>query len=113
MRRSFALDETGVRPSRDDVGQLEPRSREQTTILLCSPLASAIHDEHVQVQELYLGRLSPVLLFRTLATLRADVPVKETLAELEWQGADGRLKEVCHRLGDDQFPGRVPRWRTS
>src|SRR5207302_11098937 len=31
------------------------------------------------------------LLFRTLATLRADVPLTETLAELEWQGADARL----------------------
>jgi 5'-3' exonuclease len=53
------------------------------------------------------------LLFRTLATLRADVPLKETLADLEWQGADVRLNEVCHRLGDDKIPGRVPRWRTT
>jgi 5'-3' exonuclease len=51
------------------------------------------------------------LLFRTLATLRTDVPVQETLADLQWQGADERLKAVCHRLGDDTFPGRVPRWR--
>jgi 5'-3' exonuclease len=51
------------------------------------------------------------LLFRTLATLREDVPLKETLDDLEWQGADARLKEVCHRLGDEKFPGRVPRWR--
>jgi 5'-3' exonuclease len=51
------------------------------------------------------------LLFRTLATLREDVPLQETLADLEWQGADARLYEVCHRLGDDKFPGRVLRWR--
>ncbi|HEU4783039.1 MAG TPA: 5'-3' exonuclease H3TH domain-containing protein [Ktedonobacterales bacterium] len=51
------------------------------------------------------------LLFRTLATLRSDVPVQETLADLEWQGADERLNDVCHRLGDEKFPGRVPRWR--
>jgi 5'-3' exonuclease len=51
------------------------------------------------------------LLFRTLATLREDVPLQETLADLEWQGAAARLSEVCHRLGDDKFPGRVPRWR--
>jgi len=50
------------------------------------------------------------LLFRTLATLREDVPLQETLADLQWQGADARLKEVCHRLGDEKFPGRVPRW---
>jgi hypothetical protein len=51
------------------------------------------------------------LLFRRLATLREDVPLLETLADLQWQGADARLYEVCHRLGDEKFPGRVPRWR--
>jgi len=51
------------------------------------------------------------LLFRKLATLREDVPLKETLADLEWQGADARLKDVCYRLGDEKFPARVPRWR--
>jgi len=54
---------------------------------------------------------SEALLFRTLATLREDVPLQDTLADLEWQGADARLKEVCQRLGDEKFPGRVPRWR--
>lgn len=51
------------------------------------------------------------LLFRKLATLREDVPLLETLADLEWQGADERLKEVCHRLGDETFPVRVPNKR--
>jgi 5'-3' exonuclease len=51
------------------------------------------------------------LLYRQLATLREDVPLKETLADLEWQGADARLYEVCQRLGAEKFPGRVPRWR--
>ena len=50
-------------------------------------------------------------LYRRLATLRADVPLPEKLEDLEWQGAFERLKEVCHRLGDEKFPGRVPRWR--
>src|SRR5947208_10071735 len=53
------------------------------------------------------------LLFRTLATLREDVPLQGTLADLEWQGADAQLKQVCYRLGDEKFPGRVPRWRQS
>jgi 5'-3' exonuclease len=51
------------------------------------------------------------LLFRQLATLRADAPLQETLADLEWQGAYERLKDVCHQLGDDKFPGRTPKWR--
>jgi 5'-3' exonuclease len=51
------------------------------------------------------------LLFRKLATLRQDVPLLETLADLEWQGAHTRLKDVCHQLGDEKFPERVPKWR--
>ncbi|MEO7002172.1 MAG: 5'-3' exonuclease H3TH domain-containing protein [Ktedonobacterales bacterium] len=53
------------------------------------------------------------LLYRDLATLREDVPMQETLADLEWQGAYERLNEVCHQLGDEKLPERVQRWRTS
>lgn len=75
---------------------------------------SAISDSRAaRLAESLTQHWDEALLFRTLATLRADVPVRETLAELEWQGADERLKEVCHRLGDDKFPGRVPQWRKS
>src|SRR6266700_2795543 len=65
----------------------------------------------VRLAESLAQHRAEALLFRTLATLREDVPLQETLADLEWQGADARLKEVCHRLGDEKFPGRVPRWR--
>ncbi len=51
------------------------------------------------------------LLFRRLATLREDVPLQETLADLEWRGATGRLKEICQRLGDAQLPKQISRWR--
>ena len=51
------------------------------------------------------------LLFRKLATLRNDVPIKEKLNDLKWQGAYERLKTVCARLGDEQIPKRVSRWR--
>jgi 5'-3' exonuclease len=50
-------------------------------------------------------------LYRRLATLREDVPLREDLGDLEWQGAHERLKELCRRLGDEQFPKRIPRWR--
>ncbi len=50
------------------------------------------------------------LLYRRLATLREDVPLQETLADLEWRGAHERIKEIFHRLGDDQFPKRISRW---
>ena len=50
-------------------------------------------------------------LFKKLATLRTDAPVKEKLADLEWKGARQRLKTLCHELGDERIPTRVPRWR--
>lgn len=56
-------------------------------------------------------RRDEALLYRRLATLREDVPLQEKLGDLEWRGADERLNEVCHRLGDEQFPKRIPRWR--
>ena len=51
------------------------------------------------------------LLYRQLATLREDVPLQEDLADLDWRGAREMLKEICHRLGDEQLPARISRWR--
>ena len=51
------------------------------------------------------------LLFRELSTLRTDVPLKDTLADLKWQGAYPRLKKLCHELGDARIPERVMKWR--
>jgi 5'-3' exonuclease len=56
-------------------------------------------------------RRDEAYLYRKLATLRDDVPLKETLNDLKWQGAYPRLKKLCHELGDDRIPGRIPRWR--
>ena len=58
-------------------------------------------------------RRAEALLFRNLATLRENVPLQESLADLEWQGAYERLKEICHRLGDEKVPAQVRRWRKS
>jgi 5'-3' exonuclease len=38
------------------------------------------------------------LLFRTLATLRLDVPVFETVEDLRWQGPSSSFEEFCVRL---------------
>ncbi len=51
------------------------------------------------------------LLYRQLATLRQDVPLQESLADLEWRGAREKLKEICRQLGEEQIPKRVPIWR--
>ena len=51
-------------------------------------------------------------LYRTLATLRQDVPLEETLEDLEWLGARrDELNAFCIEMGDTEFPGRVERWR--
>ncbi|MBE7434058.1 MAG: flap endonuclease [Anaerolineales bacterium] len=51
------------------------------------------------------------LLFRELSTLRTDVPIKETLADLKWQGVYPRFKKVCEELGNQSIPERITRWR--
>jgi 5'-3' exonuclease len=51
------------------------------------------------------------LLFRELSTLRTDVPLKESLADLKWQGAYPRLKKVCMELQSESVIDRVTMWR--
>lgn len=58
------------------------------------------------------SRRDEARLFRKLATLREDVPLKEKLSDLEWKGARPDLKELCHKLGDDKLPLRISRWRS-
>lgn len=53
-------------------------------------------------------------LYKVLATLRRDVPLTETLEDLEWRGADQEaLTEICKEIGEVQLLTRIPRWRTS
>jgi len=56
-------------------------------------------------------RRKEALLYRQLATLRADVPLQEKLGDLKWQGARERLKEICDELGEEKIPMRISRWR--
>lgn len=51
------------------------------------------------------------LLFRELSTLRQDVPLKESLKDLEWKGATSKLKKVCMELREERILERVKRWR--
>jgi 5'-3' exonuclease len=51
-------------------------------------------------------------LFKRLATLRTDVPLPESLDDLEWRGARrAELESLCAEIGDRELPGRIPRWR--
>ncbi|MCC6929034.1 MAG: hypothetical protein IT359_08610 [Gemmatimonadaceae bacterium] len=51
-------------------------------------------------------------LYRTLATLRTDVPLAESLDDLRWRGADrAALTAFCAAIGDERFLERVPLFR--
>jgi 5'-3' exonuclease len=47
------------------------------------------------------------LLFRTLATLRLDVPVFDTVEDLRWKGPHPTFDEYCQRLKSLNLPARV------
>src|SRR5262245_43548241 len=64
----------------------------------------------LRLSESLRAQREDVLLYRRLATLRHDVPLQETIADLEWRGAHHRLKALCRELGAEKFPERVPRW---
>ncbi len=51
------------------------------------------------------------LLFRELSTLRTDVPLKESLADLKWLGVYPHFKKVCEELGNQSIPERITKWR--
>jgi 5'-3' exonuclease len=62
-------------------------------------------------QSLREGR-DALRLYKTLATLRRDAPLEETLADLEWRGARrSELELICAELGDNDFAARVGRFR--
>jgi 5'-3' exonuclease len=51
-------------------------------------------------------------LYRTLTTLRCDVPLVEKLEDLRWLGARrDELTALCRELGDEELLAIVPRWR--
>ena len=56
-------------------------------------------------------RREEALLYKKLATVREDVPIKEKLSDLKWQGAYSRLNKLCSALGELRIPERIPRWR--
>jgi 5'-3' exonuclease len=57
------------------------------------------------------SRRHEAMLYRRLATLRDDVPIKEQTGDLEWKGARARLRDLCREWGDERIAARVPRWR--
>jgi 5'-3' exonuclease len=59
------------------------------------------------------ARRPEAALYKTLATLRTDVPLAEALADLEWRGARGEsLARLLEEIDDAAIRERVPRWRS-
>jgi 5'-3' exonuclease len=48
-----------------------------------------------------------VLLYRRLARLRDDVPLREEIEDLAWRGVRADFGEVCRGLGDEELSKRV------
>jgi 5'-3' exonuclease len=53
------------------------------------------------------------LLFRTLATLRLDVPVFETIEDLRWKGPRPNFEDQCHRMKSPDLVRRAERARSN
>ncbi len=50
------------------------------------------------------------LLYRRLTTLRTDVPLDESLDDLEWLGAPESFKQFCQDIGAEKLLDTVPHW---
>ncbi len=76
-------------------------------------VASVSAGRAAALSEALVSHREEARLYRRLATLRSDAPIPQSLRELEWRGAQPRLKELCHELGDDKLPARIERWQSS
>jgi 5'-3' exonuclease len=57
-------------------------------------------------------RRADAFLYRSLARLRTDVPLTETLEDLRWSGSRrAELEAVCAEIGEGEVAARMPLWR--
>ncbi|WP_394823901.1 5'-3' exonuclease H3TH domain-containing protein [Pendulispora albinea] len=50
------------------------------------------------------------LLYKQLALLRTDVPLTETLDDLEYKGTPPEFRAFCAKIGAEGLPERIARW---
>jgi hypothetical protein len=59
-------------------------------------------------------RRAEAFLYRSLARLRTDVPLAETLEDLRWTGSRrSELESICAEIGEGDVAARMPLWRES
>ena len=64
------------------------------------------------VAERLRDRRADAFLYRSLARLRTDVPLTETLEDLRWTGSRrAELLSICAEIGDEDVAARMPLWR--
>jgi len=72
--------------------------------------AVAVRGAAALAETLRNGR-DEVILYRTLARLRTDAPLAESIPDLEWRGADREVLEpLCNELGATGLLERVHQW---
>jgi 5'-3' exonuclease len=59
------------------------------------------------LSESLFGSWNDALLFRTLATLRLDVPVFDTVDDLRWQGPRPSFEDYCRRMNSSELLRRA------
>jgi 5'-3' exonuclease len=63
-----------------------------------------------RLRESLAAQREEAFLYRRLATLRTDVPLAESAADLAWRGARPALRQLCAELGAEDIPNRITRW---
>ena len=57
------------------------------------------------------GHREEAALYKDLATLRLDVPILETVSDLEWKGAHPEMfPQLCKEIGMENLSRQPPRW---
>ena len=65
-----------------------------------------------RLAEALRGAREALGLYKELATLRVDVPLQETLEDIEWTGARrDELGSLCREIGEGDVMDRVAKWR--
>jgi 5'-3' exonuclease len=60
-----------------------------------------------RLSEALFARWEDALLFRTLATLRLDAPVFDSVSDLEWKGATSSFGEMCRQMKSPELANRA------
>jgi 5'-3' exonuclease len=63
-----------------------------------------------RLKENLFGNMEDALLYRELTRLRLDVPIKESVDDLEWQGARPELRDLLTDLGAEKIIESIPKW---